>query len=82
MIRRGIFRSMENEIRNLGPQFQWHRKPAGWAGAPCPICGCEAKRLKAEHRALPADEAFRKRGLWEKRFKVCFGLDMAREVVS
>jgi hypothetical protein len=63
-------------------QFAWHRKPAGWTGAPCPICGCPTKRLKAEHRAIPADEGFHKRGLWEKRFKVAFGTDTMREVID
>lgn len=61
----------------LGPQFAWHRKPAGWAGAPCPVCGCQAKRLKAEHRALTADEAWKARYRYEKRVSACFGLDRA-----
>lgn len=61
----------------LGPQFQYHRKPAGWAGAPCPVCGCPAKRLRAEHRALTADESWKAQALWVARRKVCFGLDTA-----
>lgn len=66
---------------SLGPQFQWHRKPAGWAGAPCPVCGCEQKRLKAEHRALTAEESWKRHALWIKRVKVCFGLDFAVEAI-
>ena len=56
-------------------QFEYHTKPAGWNGAPCPICGCPTKRLKAQHRALTADESWAMRALWIKRVKVCFGTD-------
>lgn len=62
-------------------QFQWHYKMRGYRG-PCPVCGCEARRLKARHRALPADEAFRRRVLWEKSVKVCFGTDSSREAIQ
>lgn len=53
-------------------QFDWHRKPTGWTGAPCPICGCSAKRLKAAHRALAAEETWQTRplALWVKRLSV------------
>jgi hypothetical protein len=46
---------------------EFHKKPAGHRG-PCPVCGCPAKRLRAQHRALPG-------GGWTKVIKVCFGLD-------
>jgi len=64
-----------SEAPATSPQFQFHRKPAGWAGAPCPVCGCPTKRLKASHRALTADESWVLRALWVKRVKVCFGTD-------
>lgn len=63
------------------PQFEWHYKPKGWNGAPCPICGCEAKRLKAQHRALAAEESWRYGALWIKRIKVCFGTDTSEEAI-
>lgn len=59
---------------------EWHRKPAGWAGAPCPVCGCPAKRLRALHRALRADE-LGQGSLWVKSVKVCFGTDSSMEAV-
>lgn len=62
-------------------QFDWHYKPSGWSGAPCPVCGCEAKRLKAEHRALKADEAWKYQAQWVKRIKVCFGTDFSIEAI-
>ena len=40
------------------------------------------KRLKALHRALPADEAFRRGALWEKVVSACFGLDAVRENIA
>lgn len=64
------------------PQFDWHRKPSGWSGAPCPVCGCPAKRLKALHRALPAEESWQWGTLWVKHIKVCFGLDGSVEALS
>lgn len=62
--------------------FAFHLKPKGWNGAPCPICGCTAKNLRARHRALKADEAFRWGGPWIKRIKVCFGMDFSDELVK
>ena len=56
-------------------QFEWDRKPTGWSGVPCPVCGCPAKRLKALHRALPAEEAWQFGAPWVKSVKVCFGTD-------
>lgn len=60
-------------------QFQFHLKPSGWTGAPCPICGCATPNLRAKHRALKADEAH----LWGvpyiKRVKVAFGTDFSDE---
>lgn len=60
-------------------QFAFHLKPSGWTGAPCPICGCATKNLRARHRALKADEAH----LWGvpyiKRVKVSFGTDFSDE---
>lgn len=63
-------------------QFEWHRKPAGSNGAPCPVCGCTTPRLKAEHRALRASELATvspgRNGnatLWVKFVKVGFGGD-------
>lgn len=66
---------------SVSDQFEWHLKPSGWSGAPCPICGCSTKRLKARHRALRADEAFDWGGSWLKRVKVCFGTDFSDEVL-
>lgn len=69
-------------------QFDWHRKPSGWSGAPCPICGCPAKRLKALHRALPAEEMHRRSRaqgslvLWVKTIRVAFGTDSSIEAIS
>jgi hypothetical protein len=67
-------------LAQAADQMAWHRKPAGWAGAPCPVCGCPSPRLLAWHRALPAEESWRWKGhggpvLWIKRVKVCFGTD-------
>lgn len=62
-------------------QFEWHYKPPGWSGAPCPICGCPAKRLKAEHRALKADESWEWRANWVKRVSVAFGTDFSIEAI-
>ena len=63
-----------------GPgQFNWHLKPSGWSGAPCPICGCTTKNLRALHRALKADEAFEWGVPWIKRVKVSFGGDFSDE---
>lgn len=67
------------DLENLGPQFQWHRKPAGWSGAPCPICGCTTKRLRAEHRAVAFGEG--RPGPWIKRVSACFGLDFSVETL-
>ena len=64
------------------PQFEWHHKPIGWSRAPCPICGCEKKRLRALHRALPAEESWVMGGMWVKAVKVCFGLDTSIEVIK
>ena len=60
-------------------QFEWHRKPAGWAGAPCPICGCTTKRLRALHRAMTFEEQKEHGFLWVKAVKVCFGADVSME---
>ncbi len=63
-------------------QYTWHTKPSGWSGAPCPVCGCEAKRLKASHRALKAEEAWEYRAQYIKRIKVCFGTDFSTETIG
>lgn len=60
--------------------FAWHRKPIGFNGSPCPICGATADRLRAEHRALPFPENVI--GGYVKRVKVCFGLDSMTEVIK
>ena len=65
--------------KNECSQFQWHRKPSGWAGAPCPICGCTTKRLRAEHRAVAFGE--NRTGPWIKRVRTCFGLDFVVETL-
>ena len=63
-------------------QFEFHLKPSGWTGAPCPICGCTARNLRARHRALKADEA-REWGVpWIKRVKVAFGTDWSDEPIK
>lgn len=62
-------------------QFSWHKKPSGYSGTICPICGCPAKRLRAEHRALRADEIQDYNALWVKRIKVCFGTDTSIEAI-
>lgn len=61
--------------------FKFHMKPQGWTGAPCPICGCATKNLRAKHRALKADEAFRYGGPFLKRVKVAFGTDWSDELL-
>lgn len=80
-----------NTASNILPseqdQFSWHRKPEGWSGAPCPVCGCTTPRLKASHRALTAEESWRWGGhgkavLWIKSVKVCFGTDTSWEPLS
>ena len=63
-----------------GAQYSWHRKPSGWSGAPCPICGCPTRRLRAQHRALTAEESWQwgtpgAAVLWVKYIKVAFGTD-------
>lgn len=69
-------------------QFAWHHKPAGWNGAPCPVCGCDAKNLRANHRALTAEEGWRwspidgRAVLWIKSVKVCFGTDSDTRGIS
>lgn len=60
-------------------QFEFHLKPSGWTGAPCPICGCATKNLRAKHRALKADEAHRWGVPYIKRVKVAFGTDFSDE---
>ncbi len=60
-------------------QFQFHLKPSGWTGAPCPICGCATPNLRAKHRALKADEAHRWGVPYIKRVKVAFGTDFSDE---
>jgi hypothetical protein len=60
-------------------QFAWHKKPADWSGAPCPVCGCPAKRLKAWHRALRAGEPRVPGSFWVKSVKTCFGTDSSIE---
>jgi GNAT superfamily N-acetyltransferase len=64
------------------PQFEFHLKPPGWTGAPCPICGCDAKNLRAKHRALKADEAHQWGARYIKRVKVCFGTDFSDEAIK
>jgi hypothetical protein len=61
--------------------FKWHMKPHGWTGAPCPICGCTTKNLRAKHRALKADEAFEYGAPFMKRVKVAFGTDWSDELL-
>lgn len=68
-------------------QFDWHRKPTG-DGALCSVCGCSQSRLKAEHRALRADEISHwnanrvsDRVWYLKLIKVCFGTDTAVEPI-
>ena len=61
-------------------QFAWHKKPADWSGAPCPVCGCPAKRLKAWHRAMRAGES-KSGALWVKSVKTCFGTDSSIEPI-
>lgn len=56
---------LEAELRRSFPQFYWHRKPAGYAGYSCPICGCHAKRLRVLHRALTAEEQWCRRNRGE-----------------
>jgi hypothetical protein len=66
--------------RNPEPsQFEFHLKPSGWTGAPCPICGCATKNLRARHRALKSDEAHRWGAPYIKRVKVSFGTDFSDE---
>lgn len=67
--------------RNPGSpsQFEFHLKPSGWTGAPCPICGCATRNLRARHRALKADEAHRWGVPYIKRVKVAFGTDFSDE---
>lgn len=72
---------MSAPVLSAEHQFEWHRKPTGWSGAPCPVCGCQAKRLRAEHRALRFPENIEYGGPYIKRVKVCFGLDSRREVI-
>lgn len=67
--------TMSDPLQGLSEQFQWHRKPAGWNGAPCPVCGAEQKRLKALHRALPFPESHKYRGSHVKMVKTDFGTD-------
>ena len=58
-------------------QFDWHRKPSGYTGAPCPICGVETKNLRALHRAVRFEENL---GCsWVKMVTVCFGTDFVVE---
>lgn len=75
------YRSLPARQNPEPSQFEFHLKPSGWTGAPCPICGCPAKRLKAQHRALKADEAHRWGATWIKRVKVCFGTDFSDEAI-
>lgn len=63
-------------------QFAWHYKPAGWSGAPCPICGCPQKNLRAKHRALKADETWLWDANWIKRVSVSFGGDTTHERIG
>ena len=67
--------------RNHGEpsQFEFHLKPSGWTGAPCPICGCATPNLRAKHRALKADEAHEWGVPYIKRVKVSFGGDFSDE---
>lgn len=60
-------------------QFDWHAKPTGWKV--CPHCGCENVRAGVQHRALPAQESWQARALWEKKIKVAFGMDTSIEPI-
>ena len=60
-------------------QFSFHLKPSGWTGAPCPICGCATRNLRARHRALKADEAHRWGVPYIKRVSASFGGDFSDE---
>lgn len=62
-------------------QFAFHLKPKGWSGAPCPICGCPQKNLRARHRALKADETYAWGANWIKRVSVSFGGDFLDEPI-
>ncbi len=59
--------------------FAFHFKPSGWTGAPCPICGCATRNLRARHRALKADEAHRWGVPYIKRVSASFGGDFSDE---
>ncbi len=59
--------------------FLFHAKPVG--GGPCPICGCDAKRLRATHRATTSRERAAGRSDFIKRVKVCFGTDTDERAV-
>lgn len=58
-------------------QMKWHRKPKG--ALLCPVCGCDNVRAGVLHRALAFGQARLRGALWEKRVKVCFGLDTSVE---
>lgn len=74
----GVNRPLTN-ISDQGDPFVFHMKPPGWTGAPCPICGCATRNLRAKHRALKADEAHRWGVPYIKRVKVAFGTDWSDE---
>ncbi len=77
-----LLRAIERERAQKNPDedpFQFHLKPSGWTGAPCPICGCTTRNLRAKHRALKADEAHRWGVPYIKRVKVAFGTDFSDE---
>ncbi len=73
--------TLETPRRNPGEpsQFEFHLKPSGWTGAPCPVCGCATPNLRAKHRALKADEAHEWGAPYIKRVKVSFGGDFSDE---
>lgn len=81
--RRPVLRPTPPPTRSKEGQdpFKFHLKPSGWTGAPCPICGCQTKNLRAKHRALKADEAWSYGAPFIKRVKVAFGTDWSDELL-
>ncbi len=78
LMRKKVLKKAPPYVPGAIDEKDWHLKPEGWNGAPCPVCGCPAKRLKAEHRALKVSEIKTYSGklcLWKKSVKVSFGTD-------
>lgn len=61
--------------------FKFHLKPSGWTGAPCPICGCATRNLRARHRALKPQEAWEQGAPYMKRVSAAFGTDWSDELL-